>query len=154
MKCLYSILLALLAGVPAWGNVVFNPGFEMGTDGFIINRCLTPALNPELKYHPLEIDSHSAPKGKKQLKIANPYGEKFELHTKGFALNQNTPYRFSVLAKGQNKAKIQVLIYGINELNGNWQTVFSKKFDLSDYCRLAFRSPISLKQGKKSYIIF
>jgi hypothetical protein len=37
MKYLYSVLLALLVGVPAWGNVVFNSGFEMGTDGFIIN---------------------------------------------------------------------------------------------------------------------
>lgn len=135
MKYLYCVLLVLLTGVPARGNVVFNPGFEMGTDGFIINRFLTPALNPKLEYHPLEIDGNSAPEGKKQLKIANPYGEKFELHSKGFALKQNTPYRFSVLAKGPAKAKIQVMIYGINELNGNWQTVFSKRFDLSDTYR-------------------
>ena len=135
MKYLYSVLLALLVGVPAWGNVVFNPGFEMGTDGFIINRFLTPALNPELKHKPLEIDSAEAPKGKNALKIVNPYGEKFELHSKGFPLKQNTQYRFSVLAKGQNKAKIQVMVYGINEKNGDWQTVFTQKFDLSNVYR-------------------
>lgn len=127
--------LALLGlGFPlAAETLVFNSGFEMGTDGFMLTRILAPAANPNLKFIPLQNDTTNQTEGRQSLAILNPYGEFFELHSKGFKLAANTEYTFSVLAKGQ-APNARLRVWMIHVRDGRWQVV-GKEFRLSDNFR-------------------
>ena len=88
---------ALLASAAAFGgNLVYNGGFELGTDGFALHRIIT---RKDLKHLPLELDSANAARGKSALKLANPDGDYFELYVSAFTLKPDTEYIFSMSAK-------------------------------------------------------
>src|SRR5574344_2062402 len=135
--------LALLGiGFPlAAETLVFNSGFEMGTDGFMLTRILAPATNPNLKFIPLQNDTTNRTEGRQSLAIINPHGEFFELHSKGFRLAADTEYTFSVKAKGQAR-NARLRVWMIHVRDGRWQ-VAGKEFRLSgDFqtCRWSFNT--------------
>ena len=119
MKRLLSALFFSALAAGAAENLVFNSGFEMGTDGFAIVRILEPEVNPGLKFLPLKTDTENAASGKRALRIENPNGEFYELHTKSFQLKPETDYTVSVKAKSDAPgAKIRLIIY--NVVNNSW----------------------------------
>lgn len=119
MKRLLSALFFSALAAGAAENLVFNSGFEMGTDGYAIVRILEPEVNPELKFLPLKTDTENAASGKRALRIENPNGEFYELHTKSFQLKPETDYTVSVKAKSDAPgAKIRLIIY--NVVNSSW----------------------------------
>lgn len=92
--CMAAALLASAAA--SGGNLVYNGGFELGTDGFALHRIIT---RKDLKHIPLELDSANAARGKFALKMANPDGDYFELYVSAFPLKPGTDYVFSMSAK-------------------------------------------------------
>lgn len=92
--CMATALLASAAA--SGGNLVYNGGFELGTDGFALHRIIT---RKDLKHIPLELDSANAARGKFALKMANPDGDYFELYVSAFPLKPGTDYVFSMSAK-------------------------------------------------------
>ncbi len=95
MKRIIALLLLLfLALSTVAGNLIFNPGFEMGTAGFGLYRLLRPDTNPNLEFRPLEIDAASPFEGKNALKLTNPGGEYYHLRSREFPLAPKTRYVF------------------------------------------------------------
>ncbi len=130
MKKLF--LLTVLPGLLFAHELVFNGGFEIGTDGFAVVRHLEPEVNKKLTYYPLAVDAKNAASGKQSLKIANPNGEFFELHSKGFELKPNTEYTVSLKAKSDAPgAKIRVIVYNVNIKTGKW-IVKARLFNLTN----------------------
>ena len=86
---LFFLPLALAA------NTVFNPSFELGTDGFTLEKELRPDTNPEMKFLPLKTAEGAPGAGKNSLKIENPYSEFFVVYSKEFKLKPATEYRLS-----------------------------------------------------------
>lgn len=119
MNRLLAALFCSVLSAGAMENLVFNSGFEMGTDGYAIVRILEPEVNPDLKFLPLKTDTENAASGKRALRIENPNGEFYELHTKSFQLKPETDYTVSVKAKSDAPgAKIRLIIY--NVVNSSW----------------------------------
>ena len=55
MKSLSSFAVLLLAGGTLAANPVFNGSFELGTDGFALEKELRTDTNPGLKFIPLKV---------------------------------------------------------------------------------------------------
>ena len=92
-----TIAASILGTTAAFaGNMIYNGGFELGTDGFALHRIIT---RKDMKHIPLELDSANAARGKFALKMANPDGDYFELYVSAFDLKPNTKYIFSMSAK-------------------------------------------------------
>ena len=92
-----TIAASILGSTAAFaGNLIYNGGFELGTDGFALHRIIT---RKDLKHIPLELDSANAARGKFALKMANPDGDYFELYVSAFPLKPGTDYVFSMSAK-------------------------------------------------------
>ena len=88
-----SILLLLPFALAA--NPVFNGSFELGTDGFALERELRPATNPSLKFTPLKLAAGAPGAGKHSLMIENPYAEFFGLFSREFKLKPTASLRNS-----------------------------------------------------------
>ncbi len=96
MKRLRLLLpLFFLCGISAAGNHVFNGGFELGTDGWSLEKELRSDANPELKLRRLEATPQAAASGKCGLRLDNLQGENFVVWSAEFRLKPNTRYRFS-----------------------------------------------------------
>ena len=93
-----TLLLMLPFALAA--NTVFNSSFELGTDGFALERELRPATNPEMKFIPLKLSAGAPGAGKKSLMIENPYAEYFSLFSREFKLKPSTTYRFTAKIRG------------------------------------------------------
>ena len=65
-----SILLFLPFALAA--NAIFNPSFELGTDGFALEKELRPDTNPGMTFLPLKPAQGAPGAGKNSLKIENP----------------------------------------------------------------------------------
>lgn len=92
-----TIAASILGSTAAFaGNLIYNGGFELGTDGFALHRIIT---RKDMKHIPLELDSANAAHGKQAVKVANPDGDYFELYASAFDLKPNTKYIFSMSAK-------------------------------------------------------
>ena len=129
--CMATALLASAAA--SGGNLVYNGGFELGTDGFALHRIIT---RKDLKHIPLELDSANAARGKFALKMANPDGDYFELYVSAFPLKPGTDYVFSMSAKTDVSGGIPVeaLIH-----TRDWENK-RKTFRIgSSYARHSFR---------------
>lgn len=129
--CIAAALLASAAA--SGGNLVYNGGFELGTDGFALHRIIT---RKDLKHIPLELDSANAARGKFALKMANPDGDYFELYVSAFPLKPGTDYVFSMSAKTDVSGGIPVeaLIH-----TRDWENK-RKTFRIgSSYARHSFR---------------
>lgn len=129
--CMAAALLASAAA--SGGNLVYNGGFELGTDGFALHRIIT---RKDLKHIPLELDSANAARGKFALKMANPDGDYFELYVSAFPLKPGTDYVFSMSAKTDVSGGIPVeaLIH-----TRDWENK-RKTFRIgSSYARHSFR---------------
>ena len=77
------------------GNLVFNGSFELGTDGFALEKNLRLDTNPKLEFKALTTAEGAPGAGKRSLKIENPYAENYNLFSKEFPLKAETVYRVS-----------------------------------------------------------
>lgn len=150
-----SLLWILIA---AWtadaDNLVFNSSFEMGADGFAMERRLRVDTNPALKFIPLATVKDNAAGFGNVLKIANPHGEFSLLSSKEFVLRANTKYRLSGMIKADRSgmgASIRVFTGNMKDwyvfgrgvtISTNWENfeyVFTtKKEDRYFFCQLLF----------------
>lgn len=89
-----ALLLALLT-LALHANPIFNGSFEMGTDGFALERYLRPDLNPQLTFLPLRLTDGAPGAGKNALRIENPHAENFCLFSREFRLKPATRYRLT-----------------------------------------------------------
>ena len=96
---LFFLPLALAA------NPVFNPSFELGTDGFALEKELRPDTNPEMKFLPLKTAEGAPGAGKNSLKIENPYSEFFVVYSKEFKLKPAIEYRLSAKVRASMKGE-------------------------------------------------
>lgn len=96
---LFFLPLALAA------NPVFNPSFELGTDGFALEKELRPDTNPQMKFLPLKTAEGAPGAGKNSLKIENPYSEFFVVYSKEFKLKPATEYRLSAKVRASMKGE-------------------------------------------------
>lgn len=136
MKFLSTIITAMLllaaAGVlaAAGGNAVFNPGFELGSDGYELNWVSNPVKNPRLIYHKLRIERENPAEGKQFLRLDNPFGEVFELHSREFPLEAGKTYTLSFAARGNaDGMTIRPTVYGI--MSDRRSLGYDKEFQLS-----------------------
>lgn len=114
MKCLSIIITVMLFMTVIGENAVFNSGFELGIDGFELNWLSNPVKNPKLIFHNLRVEQENAAEGKQFLRIDNPYGEVFELHSREFRLEAGKSCTLSFSARSNvADATLRVTVYGI-----------------------------------------
>ena len=115
-KLIFSLsAISLFAGTLFGENAVFNASFEMGTDGFALERRLRPDTNPNLEFKALTTDEGAPGAGKKSLKIANPYAESFKLFSKEFRLKPGTEYRISAkMRASENGPQMMMRIFKVD----------------------------------------
>ena len=109
-------------------NTVFNGSFELGTDGFALERELRLATNPSLKFTPLKLSAGAPGAGKNSLMIENPYAEYFDLFSREFKLKPATTYRFTAklkAEKGGETVRISVL-----KVDDKWRA-YSRMFNFA-----------------------
>lgn len=94
MKIKESALLFLIPLALA-ANPVFNASFELGTEGFAIEKELRPDTNPQLQFIPLQTAPGAPGSGQNCLRIGNPYSEHFVLYSNDFRLKPATQYRLT-----------------------------------------------------------
>lgn len=121
MRKILPLLLPLFGILPlAAENLVFNPGFEMGSSGFAVYRLLRPDTNSGLEFRPLEIDAASPFEGKNALKLANPNSEYFQLRSREFQLKPGTSYVFRA-AMRSSVPGYRLRLHAVNvDRNGKW----------------------------------
>ncbi len=130
MKILSTVTALMLLTAVSGGNAVFNSGFELGTDGYELNWLSNPVKNTKLIFHDLRVEQENAAEGKQFLRINNPYGEVFELHTREFRLEAGKNYTFSFTAKSNaDNTAVRVTIYGI--MPDRKSPGYNKSFQLS-----------------------
>ncbi len=93
------LVLALFPALLSAQNMIPNGSFEMGTDGFRVRTVLRVDKNPKRIYHPLKAVAEPGADGKLALKLENPFGDRFEIHSRQFQFKPNTDYTFRVRAK-------------------------------------------------------
>ena len=97
------------------GNQVFNGSFELGTDGFALEKSLRLDTNPKLEFKTLTTAEGAPGAGKKSLKIENPYAESFNLFSKEFRLKPGTTYRASVrMRASKDNIRMMMRIFKID----------------------------------------
>ena len=84
MKSLSSFAVLLLAGGTLAANPVFNGSFELGTDGFALEKELRTDTNPGLKFIPLKVTDQAPGSGKRSLLFENPHAEYYNIFSKEF----------------------------------------------------------------------
>lgn len=112
------------------GNLFFNPGVEMGISGYVLHRFLDPKTNPGMMFPPLTADPEHPFQGKYSLRIENPFGEFFSLHTKRILLPANTKVSIGCAMRGtKGVKKVLLRAISINE-DGQW-SMHSKVFPVT-----------------------
>lgn len=114
-------------------NLIYNGGFELGTDGFALHRIVTRKDGTHI---PLELEKDDPAHGKYSIRIPNPDGDYFEFYVSSFVLKPDTDYIFSMTAKTDVKGGVPVesLIHDIN-----WN-INRKTFHVGNqYNRFSFR---------------
>lgn len=97
---------ARLSAAQNQSNLVFNGDFELGTDGFAIERRVRPDTNPRLQFRRLETDAFERNSGKRSLKLSNPCGEECRLFSREFDLEPDTEYLVSMDIKHTGEGRI------------------------------------------------
>lgn len=111
------ILLSLLP-FALTANPVFNGSFELGTDGFALEKELRPASNPELKFIPLKLSTGAPGSGQFSLLVENPYAEYFAVFSREFKLKPSATYRFSAKVKAEKGGS--PVCFRIFKVDGKW----------------------------------
>lgn len=114
MKFLLSFGVVVFLLTAASGNVVFNSGFELGLDGYELNWLSNPFKNPKLLFPSPRIAYENPAAGKQYLRIDNPFGEVFELHSREFRLEAGKSYTASLMARGEAPdSSLELTVYGM-----------------------------------------
>ncbi len=99
-------------------NIIFNGSFELGTNGFVLEKELRPDTNPELKFLPLTIDKGAPGAGKNSLKMENPYAEVFGIYSKEFKIEPSTTYTLSGKIKCSKNG--ERVYFGVFNVDPHW----------------------------------
>lgn len=113
-----SFLLCLFFPAALGANTIFNGSFELGTDGFALEKYLRTDTNPELKFLPLKTAAGAPGEGRQSLQIENPFAEHFYLYSKEFRLKPSTRYRLS--AKMKSSTGGESLRFAIGKVDPKW----------------------------------
>lgn len=96
----YTLGLALIISGTVFGeNALFNGSFELGMDGYGMQKRLRVDSNPNLEFLPMKIDAGAPGAGKNSLKVENFYHESYTIFSKEFYLEENTRYQLSCRLK-------------------------------------------------------
>lgn len=104
MKSLY-LLLALSLSLQA-ENRIFNGSFELGTEGFVLERLLRPDANPDLTF--TESEPAKGASGGTALRISNPFSESTTLHVREISVPRGTRQTFRFRAKAERTMNLRV----------------------------------------------
>lgn len=131
MKLFRFLLFSIFCGAGSIQaqNLIFNPSFESGCDGFALLRTLRPDTNPSLKFRPLESVVCNAPDGTRALRIANPHAEDFQLHSTIGELREEHPDIRYNLYSGNAEDVMERLDKGILDFGILIQPVDISKYD-------------------------
>ena len=147
MKLFRFLLFSIFCGAGSIQaqNLIFNPSFESGCDGFALLRTLRPDTNPTLKFRPLESVVCNAPDGTRALRIANPHAEDFQLHSREYFLKKDTVYIF----RARMKSSTPDFPLYVNQLQWEWLPVrFPEVFHLStDWREYEYRFDTGKHEG-------
>ena len=122
MKILDVSLSILLPALLAAQNLVPNGSFELGTDGFRLRSVLRFDQNPGLQFFPLVTVQDPEADGKFVLKLSNPHGNRFEIHSRQFQFKPNTDYTFRFCGKSTFDG--QKLLFRPYSVANKWQGWF------------------------------
>ena len=117
---LLPALVLVLSGQLSAQNLISNGSFELGTEGFGLRKNLCFDRNPDMKFFPLETVRDPTADGKSVLRLCNPYGERFELHSRQFPLKSDTAYtlRFRAKSTAPGGQKLYFVPYSVSN---NWR---------------------------------
>ena len=96
-------------------NLFFNGKLGLETEGFALEKWLTPSVNPKLEYFPLEACENQ---GKKALKIDNRHAEFYWLFSKEFKLKPKTAYTFRFNCRSDEAE--ERFMYGLYRVDPKW----------------------------------
>jgi len=115
------------------GNLVFNGSFELGSDGFGMQRTLRPDTNPKLEFHHPVPDTTAFADGRQSLLIDNSTAEFFQLFSKEFPVEKGKNYTLRVKMKSDvSDYQINVIVYGVKDMaspGGGW-FIHSQRFSV------------------------
>ena len=133
MKFFFAVVASLGVMSAECGNLIYNGGFELGTDGFALHRIVT---RKDRRHLPLELEKADPAHGNCSIRIPNPDGDYFEFYVSSFVLKPDTVYTFSMTAKTDvaGGVPVEALIHDIR-----WN-INRKTFQVGDrYSRCSFR---------------
>ena len=99
-------------------NPVFNGSFELGTDGFALERELRTDTTKDLKFFPLKTAEGAPGEGKRSLLLENFPAEYYQIFSKEFRLKAFTRYEFSVKIKSSVPG--DQVYFGIFKVDPQW----------------------------------
>ena len=133
MKFFFAVVASLGVMSAECGNLIYNGGFELGTDGFALHRIVT---RKDRRHLPLELEKADPAHGNCSIRIPNPDGDYFEFYVSSFVLKPDTVYTFAMTAKTDvaGGVPVEALIHDIR-----WN-INRKTFQVGDrYSRYSFR---------------
>ena len=104
MKSLLLILLLPLALFAE--NRIFNGSFELGMEGFVLERILRPDTNADLLF--TDPVPEKDPSGNTVLRIGNPFSEKTTLHVREVSVPHGTKQLLRFSAKAEKPMNLTV----------------------------------------------
>lgn len=126
-------------------NPVFNGSFELGTDGFALERELRTDTNPGQKFIPLKTAPGAPGEGKQALLLENPNKESYNIFSKEFRLKPSTEYKLSVKLKS-SKGNDSVY-FGVFKVDPQW-SAYSRTFTVpSKWKTLEYTFTTAPKEG-------
>lgn len=120
MKFFFAVVASIGVMSAECGNLIYNGGFELGTDGFALHRIVT---RKDRRHLPLELEKADPAHGNCSIRIPNPDGDYFEFYVSSFVLKPDTVYTFSMTAKTDvaGGVPVEALIHDI-QWNTNRKT--------------------------------
>jgi len=92
-----KLLLAIFVITPQLSHAddkIFNPSFELGTDGYAFIRYMRYDTNKQMQYIPAQIDNKDYIDGNQSFKITNPYAEQIRVVTQEFILDNKPDKKY------------------------------------------------------------
>lgn len=133
-------------------NRIFNGSFEVGMEGFVLERILRPDTNADLLFTDPVLEKESS--GNTVLRIANPFSEKTTLHVREVPVPHGTKQllRFSAKAEKSMNLFVSIRVQYAKDAP-TWNRTFRigtawKQFEVSfpvrpqegGFCTIAFRN--------------
>ncbi|MGN0877999.1 MAG: hypothetical protein ACI4WT_00925 [Oligosphaeraceae bacterium] len=110
-----SLLLTLLT-LALHANLIFNGSFEMGTDGFAVERFLRPDTNPKLEFIPLRLAAGAPGSGANALRVENLFAERLTLFSREFRLKTTTRYRLTGKIRATDgEASLRIAVFKVDD---------------------------------------